>query len=75
MTRILTATQAKTKLLSVLDEVEAGEEFEITRYGRTIARLAPARRSSVPWGKSIGIAWTTDPDDELYNTGVTWNSS
>ena len=75
MARILTATEAKTKLLAVLDEVELGEEFEITRHGRTIARIAPARRSAVQWGKDVGKVWTTDPDDELYSTGDTWEAS
>jgi prevent-host-death family protein len=41
MTRIMTATEAKAKLLAVLDEVESGEEIEITRHGVTIARILP----------------------------------
>jgi prevent-host-death family protein len=34
---------AKTKLPSLLDEVERGEEITITRHGRPIARLVPVR--------------------------------
>ena len=42
--------EAKTKLSSLLSEVErGGEEIIVTRYGRPIARLAPAvRRSRLP---------------------------
>lgn len=35
--------EAKTHLSSLLDRVEAGEEIIITRHGRPIARLSPAR--------------------------------
>ena len=43
MNRHVTATEAKAKLLALLDDVEKGEEIEITRNGMTIARLSPAR--------------------------------
>ncbi len=37
------AFEAKTKLSSLLDKVEAGEEVVITRHGKPVARLvAPA---------------------------------
>lgn len=32
---------AKTHLASLLDKVEAGEEYVITKRGRPVARLAP----------------------------------
>jgi prevent-host-death family protein len=35
------ASEAKTHLLRLLDEVERGETVIITRHGRAIARLAP----------------------------------
>lgn len=44
MARQISATEAKAKLLALLDEVEAGEEAEITRRGVIIARLAPRPR-------------------------------
>ena len=34
--------QAKTHLRELLDRVEHGEAFTITRYGRAVARLVPA---------------------------------
>ena len=39
MTRTIQASEAKTKLLQLLDAVERGEAFVITRHGRPIARL------------------------------------
>jgi prevent-host-death family protein len=37
----MTATAAKTGFLRLLDEVAAGEEIEITRHGKPVARLVP----------------------------------
>lgn len=39
--RQVQASEAKTHLLQLLDEVERGETLIITRHGRPIARLAP----------------------------------
>lgn len=72
MTSRVTATEAKAKILSILDDVEAGAEVEITRRGRTIARLVPARARSVK-GSLAGIATTAATDDELFSTGAHWN--
>jgi prevent-host-death family protein len=37
------AYEAKTRLSSLLDKVEQGEEVVITRHGAPVARLVPAR--------------------------------
>lgn len=73
MTRQMTATQVKAKLLALLDEVEAGEEIEITRHGVTVARLAPARGPHALKGRFAGIAMTAVGDEELFTTGVSWD--
>jgi prevent-host-death family protein len=39
--REVQASQAKTHLLQLLDDVERGETVVITRHGRPVARLAP----------------------------------
>lgn len=39
--RQVQASEAKTHLPSLLDEVERGETIIITRHGRPIARLVP----------------------------------
>ena len=36
--------EAKNKLSQLLDEVERGEEITITRHGKEVARLVPARQ-------------------------------
>jgi prevent-host-death family protein len=71
----MTATQAKAKLLALLDEVEGGEEIEITRHGLTIARLVPAKGPRAIKDMFAGVAWTASPDDDLLSTGEEWESS
>jgi prevent-host-death family protein len=39
--RVIQASEAKTHLASLLDEVERGETLVITRHGRPIARIVP----------------------------------
>jgi prevent-host-death family protein len=75
MTRQLTATEVKAKLLSLLDEVEQGEEIEITRHGHTIARLSPAKGPHALRGMFRGIAVTAASDEDLFSTGETWEIS
>ena len=75
MTRKMTATEVKARILALLDDVEAGDEIEITRHGRTIARLAPARGPHALRGRFAGIAMSTADDDQLFTTGETWDLS
>ena len=69
----LTATQAKAKILALLDEVAAGQEVEITKHGRIVARLVPAVGPHALKGSLTGIAMTTSPDEDLYSTGLSWD--
>ncbi len=41
--REIQASEAKTHLPRLLDEIERGETIVITRHGRPIARLVPER--------------------------------
>ncbi len=41
------AFEAKTKLGSLLDRVEAGEEIVITRRGKAVVRLVPSTRADL----------------------------
>ncbi len=72
MTRQMTATQVKAKLLSILDEVAAGDEVEITKRGRPVARLVPTTPTRGAIGMFAGIAMTADADDDLLSTGEDW---
>jgi prevent-host-death family protein len=70
MTIKLTATEAKARFLSLLEEVASGQEAEITKHGRTVARLVPATDTLVLRGGLAGVAVTTASDEELYSTGL-----
>jgi len=73
MAKTVTATQAKAHILSLLDDVEAGEEIEITRHGRLVARLVPARRGAALLGTHAGLVEiTVDEADLLYSAGAAW---
>lgn len=72
MTIKMTATEAKAKILSLLDQVAAGEEVEITKYGRTVARLVPAVGPHALKGSLAGTAMTAGRDEDLFTTGASW---
>jgi prevent-host-death family protein len=50
--RLVGAFEAKNKLGQLLDLVEHGEEVTITRHGKEVARLVPARPV-----RSREVAW------------------
>ncbi len=74
MTIKVTATEAKAKILSLLDDVASGQDVEITRHGRTVARLIPAVGPHALKGTLKGIAITAAKDEDLFTTGATWNT-
>jgi prevent-host-death family protein len=74
MTRKMTATEVKAKLLAVLDDVEKGEPVEITRHGRTIARIVPARGPMSLLGMHVGKVTSSAKPEELYSTGEVWEA-
>lgn len=74
MTRQMTATQVKAHILSLLDEVADGDEIEITKHGRTVARLVPASGGHALRGSFAGIAVSNATDEELFSTGEVWNA-
>ncbi len=75
MTKTVTATEAKARILALLDDVEAGEEVEITRHGRLVARIVPARGGKGLRGKYAGLVLTNVDDEELlFSTGEDWTS-
>jgi len=70
--RRLTATEAKARILALLDEVESGDEVEITKHGRTVARLVPATGPNALKASQTGVAMTAGSDEELFATGAAW---
>jgi prevent-host-death family protein len=75
MTIKMTATEVKAKILALLDDVAAGEEVEITKHGRTVAKLVPAAGPHALKGSLVGVAMTAGPDEDLFTTGATWDLS
>jgi len=73
MPRQMTATEVKTRILALLDEVADGEAIEITKHGRTIARLVPAQGAHALKGRYSGIASSAADDDDLFATGAAWD--
>lgn len=75
MARQVTATDAKATILRLLDEAAAGEEIEITKHGRPVARLVPAPNAQSLRGSLAGTAVSAAAEDELFSTGETWNAA
>jgi prevent-host-death family protein len=73
MARQMTATELKARILALLDEVAAGEEVEITKHGRTVARLVPPHGARASKGRLAGVAMSAADDDDLFTTGVSWD--
>lgn len=63
------AYEARTHLAKLLDRVEQGERFVITRHGRAVAKLTPVRKGDE---KSIrrAIAELHSLRDEIAHRGV-----
>ena len=71
--KLISATEAKATLLAVLDQVAAGDEVEITKHGRPVARIVPAAGTHSLRGKFANVALSTANDEELFSTGQTWD--
>lgn len=73
MIRKLTATEVKATILALLDQVAAGDQVEITKHGRTVARLVPAAGPHALKASLAGVAMTAAEDEDLFTTGAAWN--
>lgn len=75
MAKQVTATDAKEKILRLLDDAAAGEEIEITRHGRPVARLVPAAGARSLRGSFEGAAMTAVDEEQLFSTREPWNAA
>ncbi len=75
MARQVTATDAKARILRLLDDAAAGEEIEITKHGRPVARLVPARGARTLKGSFAGLAMTAGDEQQLFSIDAPWNAS
>ena len=61
--------------MRLLDEAAAGEEIEITRHGRPVARLVPPAGARSLKGAFHGRAVTAAAEEDLFSTGEDWDAS
>jgi prevent-host-death family protein len=73
MTIRMTVTEVKAKILGLLDDVAAGEEIEITKHGRMVAKLVPAQGPTALKGRFTGVAASAAREEELFATGEAWD--
>ena len=59
---------------TLLSDVEAGDEVEITRHGRTVARLVPAGVAYALKDSLAGLAISVVPDRGLFSIGQYFGS-
>ena len=71
----MTATEVKARILALLNEVAGGEAIEITKHGKTVARLVPAHGQHALKGRFEGVAITAADEDSLFTTGAPWDLS
>jgi prevent-host-death family protein len=74
MVKKVTATDAKATFLRLLDDAAAGDEIEITRHGRPVARLVPAAGARTLKGSCEGRAMTAVDEEQLFSPGRPWNA-
>ena len=66
--RTIKAGEFKAKCLALLDEVAAsGETIEITKRGKVVARLGPARDVKELFGRGRDEIVTVDPNDDFVD--------
>jgi prevent-host-death family protein len=75
MAKQVNATSAKATFLRLLDEAAAGEEIEITRHGRPVARLVPPPGPRSLKGLLQGRARTAVDEQTLFSTEEMWDIS
>ena len=75
MAKTVTATAAKAGFLRLLDEAASGEEIEITRHGRPVARLVPPAGTHSLEGLFRDSARTAVDEHDLLDTEEMWDIS
>jgi len=56
--RTVTSKQLHSATSAILDEVERGRSFQVTRHGKVIGELQPASESELAsWAEIMGPVW------------------
>lgn len=69
--RKVAATELKANLAALLGDVERGEVIEITRHGKTIARLEPQREQSESDRRRLAVERILEAKKTGRKTGIT----
>ena len=69
--RKVATTELEANLASLLGDVERGEVIEITRHGRTIARLEPQRDQSEAERRRLAVERILEAKRSGRRTGIT----
>ncbi len=74
-TRVVRATEFKTKCLALLDEVEReGVSITVTKRGKPLATLQPFRKKPRPLTEGLWMGKVHFPDDRLTSdTAELWD--
>lgn len=69
--RVISASEAKAKFSELLGDVERGEVVEITRHGKSVARVVPTQVGSVEDRRKAAVAWILENKRNGRRTGIT----
>ena len=77
--RKIAAAEFKATCLKLMERVAAtGEPLEVTKRGKPLVRLVPARAESKPRATIFGAAkhrfLYLAPDEEIFSTGEVWDA-
>ena len=62
------AFEAKTRLSALLEKVQAGQSFYITKHGKRVAELRPVTRSGPRPKRGCGKGWVAQIADDFDQT-------
>jgi prevent-host-death family protein len=69
--RSIAASEAKAKFSELLSDVERGEVIEVTRHGKSIAKIIPAQAGDTDARRKAAVAWILENKRSGRRTGIT----
>lgn len=69
--RSIPVSEAKARFSELLGDVERGEIVEVTRHGKSIARIVPMHAESADAKRKAAVAWILENKRSGRRTGMT----
>lgn len=69
--KTLSASEAKARFSELLGDVARGEVVEVTRHGKSIARIVPAHATDDDERRRAAVAWILENKRTGRKTGIT----